>query len=143
VLVQGACSSTTVLTESQKAYDGGAVGAAPSRGNVTLDRTHLSGTTWAETRTSHDALGRPKTVTDPNGKTTTTAHIPATGYPTRTEETNPLGHRKTTNWLVERQVPASRIDARGKTTTCAVPKCRRLAVTCPFAVVVRPLGGTR
>jgi RHS repeat-associated protein len=118
-LVKGACTSTTVLSESQTAYDGGAVGAAPTRGNPSNIRSHLSGSTWAETKTTYDALGRPKVVTDANGKNTTVTHTPATGYATKTETTNHLGHKSTTNWLLERQVPASQVDARSKITTYA------------------------
>jgi RHS repeat-associated protein len=118
-LLQGNCSSTTVLTESQTAYDGGAVGAAPSRGNPSNARVRVSGTTWAETRTTRDALGRPRVVTDPNAHNSTTTYAPATGYPTRTDVTNHLGHTTTTNWVVERQLPATTVDARGKVTTYA------------------------
>ncbi|HEX6684766.1 MAG TPA: RHS repeat-associated core domain-containing protein, partial [Candidatus Limnocylindrales bacterium] len=118
-VVQGTCASTTVLSETQYAYDGGAVGAAPSRGNVTNSRVRVSGTTYAETKTTHDALGRPRVVTDPNGRNTTTVHIPATGLPVRTEVTNHLGHKATTTWKAERQVAATQIDARGKVVTQA------------------------
>lgn len=126
-LVSGTCSSSTVLMESQTAYDGGAVGAAPTRGNPTNVRSRVIGSTWAETKLTLDALGRPLVITDPLLRNTTTTHTPVTGYPTKTDVTNHLGHKTTTNWLIERQAPASQLDARSKSTTLNYDSLGRLS----------------
>jgi hypothetical protein len=47
--------------------------APPTNGDVTRQRTLLDAAgTWAETTTTFDILGRPLTVTGPDGNTTTT-----------------------------------------------------------------------
>ncbi|MEV0595686.1 RHS repeat domain-containing protein [Nonomuraea cavernae] len=108
------------LAREEFAYDGGAFGATPTRGDQTGSRVKLTAApTWATTTTTYDRLGRPLTVTDPNGRTTTTAHTPAIRYPATTTVTNSLGHRTTTTWFRPRQAPEATFDARGKKTTFA------------------------
>ncbi len=118
-LVRGACSSTTVMRESETSYDNGAVGVPPTRGNPTGSRTRLTSTAWASTATTYDALGRPLQVTDPNQHRTTTAYLTPSsgGYPTATEVTNHLGHKTRQEWFIERQAPAREINPNGKATS--------------------------
>lgn len=112
-----ACNGTEV-TRVEFAYDGGAFGAAPTRGNQTGKRDKITAApTWATTTTTFDRLGRPLAVTDPNGRTTTTAYTPDIRYPTRTTVTNHLGHQQVTDWSRPRQVPLAATDARGKRTS--------------------------
>jgi RHS repeat-associated protein len=67
--------------------------------------------------TSYDALGRPVSVTDAAGKSTTTAYTPAEAGPlTRTIVTNPLGHRTASFLDARRGVPLRTYDANSKKT---------------------------
>jgi RHS repeat-associated protein len=127
-LYPGTACSGTELRRSETAYDSGAYGAAPTRGNPTASRTKLTASplVWSETRTAYDALGRPTQVTDPNGRPTTTSYIPATGYPTSTEVVNARNHKTTTTWLVARQAPQVVTDPNGHATTYAYDKLGRV-----------------
>jgi YD repeat-containing protein len=75
-------------------YDGG---GTPTLGLATRVET-LAGTTTGpfyaeETVTAYDSHGRPTSVTDPVGATTTTTYTPSAGGPvTAVEIRNPLGH---------------------------------------------------
>lgn len=84
------CTSGEVISHSQTLYDASTtVGAAPTKGNVTLQRNQVDATRYAETATEYDTIGRPKKVTGPSGVATTTAYTPATtnAVPTHTEVT--------------------------------------------------------
>lgn len=84
-----------VLTDTRTAYDGGAFGAAPTRGLVTgtQELSGYSGSTptyVTRATSTYDAQGRITTVTDAAGRATTTAYTPATGGPlTRVVTTTP------------------------------------------------------
>ncbi|MBB5079472.1 RHS repeat-associated core domain-containing protein [Nonomuraea endophytica] len=104
-------------TREEYAYDGAAFGAAPVKGDRTGTRVKITAApTWATTTTTYDKLGRPTTVTDPNGHAATTAYTPAIRYPATTTITNALGHVTSTAWFRLRQAPERVTDARGKRT---------------------------
>lgn len=84
-----------VVADDRTLYDGGAYGAAPTRGLVT-GRQRLkgwSGTTpvhVTEVTTTYDAYGRSVRSADAMGRASTTAYTPATGGPvTATTVTSP------------------------------------------------------
>jgi RHS repeat-associated protein len=114
--VAGDCSGTPdrtedVISDVRTAYDGGAYGAAPTKGDVTATATisKHDGTTatYLETGSTYDSYGRPKTATDltanvtateggtpvrtdrQDGLTTTTVYSPTTGFPTTVTTTTP------------------------------------------------------
>lgn len=122
-----ACTGPEV-TREEFAYDGGAFGAAPTRGDLTGDRVKITAApTWATTTTTYDRLGRPLAVTDPNGHTTTTRYTPEIRYPTRHTVTNHLGHVTTTEMFRLRQAPAVATDQRGKKTSFRYDALGRVA----------------
>ncbi|MEW2069301.1 RHS repeat-associated core domain-containing protein [Streptomyces sp. NPDC007346] len=114
--VVGACSATPdrskdVVSDIRTAYDGGAYGAAPTKGDATASATLKShdGTKalYLEATAAFDSYGRRLSTTDltadltvtgtgspvrtprTDGRTTTTAYSPATGFPTKVTETTP------------------------------------------------------
>ncbi|MGH9210977.1 MAG: RHS repeat-associated core domain-containing protein [Acidimicrobiales bacterium] len=136
----GACDPAgAVLAVSETLYDGATtVGAAPTRGNPTHQRTLLDATgsgTWAETSTSFDALGRPLVVTDARGNTTETTYtaVPTHAIPTQVTVENDLGQSTVTTCMPEFSVPtrqdgpnASNVttygyDALGRVTAVRLP----------------------
>ncbi|MGX9920953.1 polymorphic toxin-type HINT domain-containing protein [Streptomyces sp. NPDC002248] len=111
-----ACTATIdrtkdVVSDVRTAYDGGAYGAAPTKGDATRVATLKSyaGTkaTYLEGEATYDAYGRALTATDlsanvtvdgtgtpvrsarTDGQTTTTAYTPAAGFPTQIKTTSP------------------------------------------------------
>ncbi|MEU6122594.1 polymorphic toxin-type HINT domain-containing protein [Streptomyces sp. NPDC047123] len=100
-----------VISDVRTAYDGGAYGAAPAKGDATATATlkKHDGTkaTYLEAKASFDGYGRKLTATDltanvtvtgttapvvtarKDGRTTTTAYTPATGMATKITETSP------------------------------------------------------
>ena len=125
-LQNGACAANgTELRMTETAYDGGAYGASPVRGNITKQRTKLTATpTWAETTTTFDSLGRPVSTVDPMAHKTTVAFSPATGN-ANTITTTMLAHladtakwhTSTTTMFVERSAPSKQVNPNGKTAT--------------------------
>ncbi|MEV0139928.1 MULTISPECIES: RHS repeat-associated core domain-containing protein [Streptomyces] len=114
--VAGSCADTPdrskdVISDVRTAYDGGAYGAAPTKGDATATATLKShdGTkaTYLEAGATFDSYPRQLTTTDltanvtvtkdgtpartprTDGRTTTTAYIPATGMPTQLKSTTP------------------------------------------------------
>ncbi|MFJ8112248.1 RHS repeat-associated core domain-containing protein [Streptomyces sp. NPDC096132] len=111
-----ACDATVdrskdVIDDVRTAYDGGAYGAAPTKGDATATaplKSH-NGTkaTYLEAGATYDDYGRELAVTDltadvtvtgdaepvrtvrKDGRTTTTAFVPTTGLPTQTKTTTP------------------------------------------------------
>jgi RHS repeat-associated protein len=120
--VAGGCTGTQTLAASENYYDGSTtLGAAPSRGTVTRQRTQLDGNRWAQTATDYDPLGRPIRVTGPLGEVTTTTYGTTPGggtnqIPVRTVVTNVLGHQQITDWHPEFGVPKREQDANGNVT---------------------------
>ncbi|MFJ4460600.1 RHS repeat-associated core domain-containing protein [Streptomyces sp. NPDC088928] len=139
--VTKACDATTdrskdVLSDTRTAYDGGAYGAAPTKGDASAIATLKShdGTkaAYLESGATYDGYGRPLTSTDlvadvtvtgtgdpvrtvrKDGRTTTTAYTPATGQATEIKVTTP---------------PANAADAASaQTTTTTVDPVRGLVV---------------
>jgi RHS repeat-associated protein len=118
-----------VISDVRSYYDDGAFGAAPSKGDLTKVEkvADYNGTTpvyLTDTTTTYDTYGRPKTVTDVAGHTTTTTYTPETGLPTSVTVTGPpvtpgdsstaLSTSSTLDpaW----NLPTSQTDAGGKTT---------------------------
>ncbi|WP_058032900.1 RHS repeat-associated core domain-containing protein [Wenjunlia vitaminophila] len=104
--------STDVISDVRTAYDGGAYGQAPTKGDATAMATlkKHSGTqaTYLESGVTFDQYGRELAVTDltanvvfdtageqlsrtprDDGRTTTTAYTPTTGIPTSIKVTSP------------------------------------------------------
>ncbi|WP_328427491.1 polymorphic toxin-type HINT domain-containing protein [Streptomyces sp. NBC_00443] len=139
--------SKDVISDVRSAYDGGAYGAAPTKGNVTataLLKKHDGTTaTYLESGATFDSYGRVLTSTDltanvtvtgtaapvrtarTDGRTTTTARTPATGFVTKTTTTTPPAKAgDATTALVSsathdlrRGLPLTQTDANGKVTT--------------------------
>jgi RHS repeat-associated protein len=83
-----------VISDERTLYDGGAFGAAPTRGLPTTAQvvSGFSGTTPTYVTTStttYDALGRPTVATDPMGRASTTAYTGTGGVVTGTTVTAP------------------------------------------------------
>lgn len=81
------------LAFTEYAYDGQAVGAAPLKGNPTLERQYHQLTpavAYYDTTTVYDAYGRSTSVTDANGHASLTSYHPFYGYVET--ETNGIGH---------------------------------------------------
>ncbi|MFF7579148.1 polymorphic toxin-type HINT domain-containing protein [Streptomyces sp. NPDC008061] len=140
-IVAKACSAPVdrakdVLSDVRSAYDGGAYGAAPTKGDATATAALKShdGTkaTYLEAGATYDAYGRQLTATDltanvtatgdetpvrtarTDGRTTTTAYTPATGIVTQTKVTSP---------------PAQALDATtAQTTTTDIDPVRGLVI---------------
>ena len=118
VIVSGNCLSSTEVRRTQTAYDGQAVGVAPTRGNPTSIQSRIDSATWNQPQTTtYDELGRPLVVTNPSGHTTTTTYIPATGIPSATEVRNHLQQVSRTDWNRVLGMPASETDPNGKVTS--------------------------
>ncbi|OIK01331.1 hypothetical protein BIV25_05835 [Streptomyces sp. MUSC 14] len=99
--VTGACGSAggSTVSETRTYYDGGKLGAAPTKGDITsVEETTGDGKGHqVAERTEYDVYGRPTAGWDVDGNKTTTVYTPATGaMPTKTVVTNPLGHTETT-----------------------------------------------
>ncbi|MCG2799556.1 MAG: hypothetical protein L6367_13600 [Cellulomonas sp.] len=146
-----ACSATPsrpgdVISDERTLYDGGAYGAAPTRGLVTGAQV-LSGyagatPTYVTTATAtYDGNGRSASSTDALGNTTTTAYTPTTGGPTTSvtvtspdpDGTGSLTAQQVTTTLEPaRGQVASVSDANGKVTSAAYDGLgRRTAVWLP------------
>ncbi|MFE6157742.1 RHS repeat-associated core domain-containing protein [Streptomyces sp. NPDC056486] len=115
--VAAGCADTTldrtklVISDVRTAYDGGAYGAAPTKGDATATATlkkHDGKTaTYLESGATFDGYGRQLTTTDltadvtasgsdaptrtvrSDGRKSTTAYSPATGFPTKVTATTP------------------------------------------------------
>jgi RHS repeat-associated protein len=115
VLVAGDCASTDERARSETYYDGATtVGAPPTTGNVTKERTKIGASTWITTSEStYDTFGRPLTVRDGNSHTTRFDYqfAPGGGFPLVTTETRvtneatQAGHIVKTTWRPEYGVP--------------------------------------
>ncbi|ATL31619.1 polymorphic toxin-type HINT domain-containing protein [Streptomyces formicae] len=135
-----------VLSDVRTAYDGGAYGAAPTKGDATaiatLKKHDGSKATYLESGVTFDAYGRKLTSTDltanvtvtgtgdpvralrKDGRTTTTAYSPATGFAAKVTETSPPvkaadpASAQTTVTEVEplRGQPKAKVDTNAKRT---------------------------
>ncbi|PJE97183.1 sugar-binding protein [Streptomyces carminius] len=138
-----------VISDVRTAYDGGAYGAAPTRGDntatATLEEHDGTRAVYLESGATFDSYGRPLTSTDltadvtvqgsgtpvraprSDGRTTTTVYSPATGLPAKVTETSPpaaegdSASALTTTTELEplRGLPSAVHDTNGVTTTFA------------------------
>ncbi|MEU5002078.1 polymorphic toxin-type HINT domain-containing protein [Streptomyces sp. NPDC021622] len=103
--------ATQVISDVRTAYDGGAYGAAPTKGDATatatLKKHDGSKATYLESGATFDGYGRPLTATDltadvtatgndapvrtvrTDGRKSTTTYSPATGFATKVTATTP------------------------------------------------------
>jgi RHS repeat-associated protein len=112
------CAAGSELSMREYAYDNLGIGAAPTKGNLTLVRSHAQRTPAAvfyDTSTAYDAYGRPTSVTDPLNRTTSTAYHPFYGYAQLV--TNALNHTVSTVSDPRWGVPLSVTDADNQVTT--------------------------
>ncbi|MEV6168305.1 polymorphic toxin-type HINT domain-containing protein [Streptomyces sp. NPDC051954] len=152
--VAKACDATTsrpadVLSDVRTAYDGAAYGAASTKGDATRTaklKTY-SGTSavYLESTSTFDGYGRALTTVDltadvtvtsagaltraarTDGRTTTTAYNPTTGFPTSSAVTTPpatpatatTAQTSTTGYDTLRGLPLTETDTNGKVTTYA------------------------
>ncbi|MFJ4714208.1 polymorphic toxin-type HINT domain-containing protein [Streptomyces sp. NPDC088785] len=149
--VAAACTDTpdrskAVIADVRTAYDGGAYGAAPTKGDATATAvlTKHDGTTatYLETGTTYDSYGRALKTTDTSadvtakgdstpvrtarldGRATTTAYTPTTGFPTSTTTTTPpaeagdntTAQTTTITWDPLRGQPLTSTDTNNKVT---------------------------
>ncbi|MFF2008105.1 RHS repeat-associated core domain-containing protein [Streptomyces sp. NPDC058195] len=149
--------SKDVLSDTRTAYDGGAYGAAPTKGDKTAIATLKShnGTkaTYLESAGTYDGYGRPLTSTDlaadvtatgtdapvrtarKDGRTTTTAYTPATGLVTEIKVTTPpavstdAASAQTTTTVLEpvRGAVVKQTDTNGNVTNMAFDALGRSA----------------
>ncbi|MET9349305.1 RHS repeat-associated core domain-containing protein, partial [Streptomyces termitum] len=122
-----------VIDDVRTSYDGGAFGAAPTRGLVTrTERINGKGDGYDPVATTpslcgtggtqlcYDAYGRTLAGADAYGNVTRTSYAPATGeIPTTITVTNPKGHATVTVADPLRAQATQVTDANGKVTTTA------------------------
>ncbi|MDQ0369424.1 hypothetical protein [Catenuloplanes indicus] len=109
----------TVLSGTRSQYDGGALHAAPTAGNVTkVDELTTAGGGWETTaQTTYDLIGRPLTETDGLNRKTETTYTPAgANRTTSIKVKNPAGHEVVRNLDVRGQ-DTTVVDENSKTTT--------------------------
>ncbi|NEC87993.1 polymorphic toxin-type HINT domain-containing protein [Streptomyces sp. SID12501] len=152
--VAKACDATTsrpadVMSDVRSAYDGGAYGAAPTKGDVTrtakLKTYSGSSAVYLESTSTYDGYGRALTTTDltadvtvtsagaltrtarTDGRTTTTAYVPTTGFLTSSTVTTPPAtpgdstttQTSSTAFDTLRGQPLTETDTNGKVITYA------------------------
>jgi len=129
------CSATPsrpgdVITDERFSYDGGSVGAAPSKGRQTLRQeagSYSGGAAVYKTvaQTAYDAYGRVTSSTDALGRTTTTSYTDEEGSTTKLTVTSPdpdgsgplTRHVTVTNVDPAWGVPTKVTDPAGKVAT--------------------------
>ena len=118
-------SSGALVADTKHLYDGGAFGAAPTKGNVTETDEWSAGDPgvsdhWvATTRMTFDLYGRVTLAKDAAGNSTSSTFSSSYGSgnaTTQTVVTNPLGFQVTTDLDPARGAPLDTIDANGKRT---------------------------
>ncbi len=121
-----------VLAEQWLFYDGSTAGllnGQVTKGNLKRIRHRLTPTDAGgpQTRIAYDAAGNPVSVTDPNGRVTTTAYDTWLLHP-RTV-TNPLGHVTTITTDYRWGRPVRHVDANGAVTEFAFDAAGRPTCT--------------
>ncbi|WP_433042736.1 RHS repeat-associated core domain-containing protein [Dactylosporangium sp. CS-033363] len=113
--------ATQLISDSRSWYDGGAFGAAPTLGDATKTERLASHNGTAATYvtvadTTFDPWGRPLTVKDAKGTTTTTTYTQTYGLTTKKEEVGPIGTawKTTTEYAPAWGVPTVQLDPNGK-----------------------------
>jgi RHS repeat-associated protein len=122
------------ISDNRAAYDGGAVGDAPTKGDTTrterlagVDGSTLTFETLTDLAPADfDAYGRPVKVKDAAGSATTIAYTETNGLTTKKTETNPLGWVTATEYAPAWGVPAAQVDANGHRTDLGYDPLGRL-----------------
>ncbi|SDJ02803.1 polymorphic toxin-type HINT domain-containing protein [Nonomuraea jiangxiensis] len=133
-----ACTATPsrpadVIGDGRMSYDGGAHGAAPTKGDLTkveeLDSYSGDQPQYVTVaRSTFDDYGRVKETYDAAGNLSRTEYTPATGGPvTKVAAANALGHTETTWLRPEWGTMAAQEDANGRRTDLAYEPMGRLA----------------
>ncbi|MGW0580823.1 polymorphic toxin-type HINT domain-containing protein [Streptomyces sp. NPDC002920] len=126
---------TQVLADERTSYDGGAFGAAPTKGDATkterlTSHNGTTGTYQATGTTTYDAFGRPLTQKDAKQIGTTdetkTVYTETNGLLTQTRVTNALGHATTTDYAPAWGMSAGQTDPNGQRTDLAYDAMGRL-----------------
>ncbi|MCT2594182.1 sugar-binding protein, partial [Streptomyces sp. N2-109] len=135
-----------VITDTRTAYDGAAYGAAPAKGDATatavLEKHDGTTARYLESGTTFDGYGRQLTATDltadvtvtgsgtparderDDGRTTTTAYSPTTGFAAKVTTTTPpaekgdasTAQKSVTEFEPHRDQPVAEEDTNGKRT---------------------------
>jgi RHS repeat-associated protein len=128
----GALGADDVVGDGRTSFDGGAWGAAPTRGDTTrveqLSAWDAGNPTYTTvSRSAFDPYGRVTDTWDVLDRHTGTAYTPAAGGPlTRTTETNPLGHTTTADLEAAWGAPVATTDANDRRTDLAYDGLGRL-----------------
>ncbi len=122
---------TQILADERTSYDGGAFGAAPTKGDATRTErlTAHNGTTatyQVTGTTTYDSFGRPLSQTDASGALTKTSYTDVDGLISKTTFTNALGHATTTDYAPAWGMSAGQTDPNGKRTDLAYDGLGRL-----------------
>ncbi|MFF4181276.1 RHS repeat-associated core domain-containing protein [Streptomyces sp. NPDC001750] len=123
--------TSQVISDERTSYDGGAFGAAPTKGNATTTERLKShdGTTatyQVTGTTAYDAFGRPTSQTDAVGAETKTAYTDVNGLISQTKVTNALGHVTTSDFAAAWGQSTGQTDANGERTDLAFDGLGRL-----------------
>ncbi|MET7655052.1 polymorphic toxin-type HINT domain-containing protein [Streptomyces sp. NPDC005486] len=126
---------TQVLGDERTSYDGGAFGAAPTKGDATKTErlTAHDGTTatyQVTGATTYDDFGRPKSQQDAKqygtADATKTVYAETNGLLAKTTVTNALGHDTITDYAPAWGMSAGQTDPNGKRTALAYDGLGRL-----------------
>ncbi|MGW6396380.1 RHS repeat-associated core domain-containing protein, partial [Streptomyces sp. NPDC055103] len=122
---------TQVLADERTSYDGGAVGAAPTKGDATQTErmTSHNGTTatyQVTGTTGYDAFGRVQWQKDAKLNETKTEYTDVNGLASSSKFTNALGHVTTTNYAPAWGQSIGQTDPNGKRTDLAHDSLGRL-----------------
>ncbi|WP_367323097.1 polymorphic toxin-type HINT domain-containing protein [Streptomyces sp. HUAS ZL42] len=122
---------TQVLADERTSYDGGAFGAAPTKGDATKTErmTSHDGTTatyQVTGTTTYDSYGRPLSQKDAKLNETKTAYTETNGLLTKTTVTNAAGHVTTTDYEPAWGMSKGQTDPNGKRTDLAYDALGRL-----------------
>lgn len=124
-----------VLADERTSYDGGAFGAAPTKGDATKTErmTSHDGTTatyQVTGATTYDGFGRPKSQQDAKqygtSDATTTTYTETNGLLSKTVVTNALGHATITDYAQAWGMSSGQTDPNGKRTGLAYDGLGRL-----------------
>ncbi|MCF1598618.1 polymorphic toxin-type HINT domain-containing protein [Streptomyces muensis] len=127
----GADYKTQVLADERTSYDGGAYGAAPTKGDATQTErlTSHDGTTGSYQvtgTTTYDAYGRPLSQKDAKQNQTRTVYTETNGLLTKTVVYNALNHATTTDYVPAWGMSRGQSDPNGKRTDLAYDALGRL-----------------
>ncbi|MDQ0941112.1 polymorphic toxin-type HINT domain-containing protein [Streptomyces sp. V1I1] len=123
---------TQVIGDTRTYYDGGALGAAPTKGDETKAerlKSHDGTTaTYEVTGTiGYDAFGRPTSETDAVGTSVSTQYTDANGLISKVKVTNALGHAITTDYAPAWGRSIGQTDANGRRSEIALDALGRVS----------------